>query len=330
MDRPPESYRRLTTFVERLARGHREVWLLSSRPSARLLFDLYPWDRVITDIEDPWLDLSWGRSLDQRDTHRLFELSDVIVANGPFLARASADHFNTTVRSLPNGIDEQFVKKLDYSCPRPSWLRVPEGSLSAVYTGNFNDRIDLQWLWDVANSCPKIEFFLVGPHNLPATSMAAWRRTCERSNVHYIGRLPHAQMPAVLSHADVLLLPYLQNGATTMFPAKLYEYMAAARPVVSTVDYAKAGVAWPLFRYAPDTLAMIAALEEILAGRWSVSEDDRRVSRQIARENTWERRVEDFLQIVQNAPRKRLASLVFSPESRLGHVKSSVVKHYPA
>jgi glycosyltransferase involved in cell wall biosynthesis len=48
------------------------------------------------------------------------------------------------------------------------------------------------------------------------------------------GRVPFERIPAHLAAADVCLLPFARNPATEhITPIKLYEYMAAARPVLA-------------------------------------------------------------------------------------------------
>ncbi len=49
------------------------------------------------------------------------------------------------------------------------------------------------------------------------------------------GRVPFERIPAYLAAADVCLLPFIRNAATEhITPIKLYEYMAAERPVLAS------------------------------------------------------------------------------------------------
>jgi glycosyltransferase involved in cell wall biosynthesis len=50
-----------------------------------------------------------------------------------------------------------------------------------------------------------------------------------------LGPREHAAVPAYLTGADVLLVPHVVTDFTeSLAPSKLYEYLAAARPIVST------------------------------------------------------------------------------------------------
>ena len=50
-----------------------------------------------------------------------------------------------------------------------------------------------------------------------------------------LGYRPYEQLPGVLRGADAAIVPYLLDGEMrSVFPMKIYEYLAAGRPVVST------------------------------------------------------------------------------------------------
>ena len=68
-------------------------------------------------------------------------------------------------------------------------------------------------------------------------------RRCERlPNVHLLGARPYAALPDVLRGADAALVPYAINDLTrSVFPMKVYEYLAAGLPVVTTPLPALAG-----------------------------------------------------------------------------------------
>jgi hypothetical protein len=64
---------------------------------------------------------------------------------------------------------------------------------------------------------------------------APLRRLRSLPNCHLVGNLPYAELPALLKGLDVCLLPYVEDErAFYRSPLKLYEYLAAGRPVVAT------------------------------------------------------------------------------------------------
>jgi glycogen synthase len=96
---------------------------------------------------------------------------------------------------------------------------------------------------------------------------AALQRLARRhgGRVHFTGFVPHAQVPAVLQHADLLVLPSLYEDLSSA----LIEAMAAGLPVVATrvggtADLVRHGVNGLLV--APrDPAALAAAISQVLA-----------------------------------------------------------------
>ncbi|MCX6026213.1 MAG: glycosyltransferase, partial [Chloroflexi bacterium] len=65
-------------------------------------------------------------------------------------------------------------------------------------------------------------------------ALAARRRVAER--VIFTGQVSNSAVPAYLWAADVLVMPYTSQTPTVryMSPLKMFEYMAAGRPIVAT------------------------------------------------------------------------------------------------
>jgi glycosyltransferase involved in cell wall biosynthesis len=74
---------------------------------------------------------------------------------------------------------------------------------------------------------------LVGP--VESNAEAALARLTQLPNVFHLGRKPQATMPAYISGFDVCLNPFKRSRvADSVNPLKVYEYLAAGKPVVST------------------------------------------------------------------------------------------------
>ena len=53
--------------------------------------------------------------------------------------------------------------------------------------------------------------------------------------MHLLGLKPHEDIPCYIQHFDVCLIPYLRDAFTnSVCPAKLNEYLALGKPVVSS------------------------------------------------------------------------------------------------
>jgi glycosyltransferase involved in cell wall biosynthesis len=108
--------------------------------------------------------------------------------------------------------------------------------------------------------------------------------------VHLLGTRGYEQLPGVLREADAGLIPYARNELTnSIFPMKVYEYLAAGLPVVATQLPALSEV--EEVRTAPDAAQFIALLEEELAR----DDPERRLARsRAAQEHSWNARLREI------------------------------------
>jgi lipopolysaccharide/colanic/teichoic acid biosynthesis glycosyltransferase len=168
---------------------------------------------------------------------------------------------------VPNGADlEAFLPgPRDNDCRRQrGW----GGKFVALYAGAHGRANALMQLVDAAESLrPETDVLIVSVGDGPE------RAGCERAarergvtNIQFIGAVPKAQMPSLVNAADVGLA-VLQNNPTfkTVYPNKVFDYMACARPVIVAIDGiarqlvcedAEAG----LFATPEDGLALAAAI----------------------------------------------------------------------
>jgi glycosyltransferase involved in cell wall biosynthesis len=147
--------------------------------------------------------------------------------------------------------------------------------------------VDHELLDAVARRLPHWWFVLIGPHE---DGTAA--RLPARKNLRWLGLKEYGAVPAYMNTFDVAMIPFVTNDITrATFPTKLFEYMAADRPIVTTPfdearDYASVSVAG-----GPDAFA--AALEAAYADR---NDPARRRLRATEREaNTWTARAAAIL-----------------------------------
>lgn len=135
----------------------------------------------------------------------------------------------------------------------------------AAFVGHISDRVDFALL-DAVADCG-VALLLVGAHQHTFSRHDAWRRLLARPEVQWVGGRPPGDLPAYLAAARVGLLPYAPtdfNRASA--PLKLYEYLAAGRPVVSTDLPAARALAGPDVVVAATPEQFAAAVVE-MAGR---------------------------------------------------------------
>jgi glycosyltransferase involved in cell wall biosynthesis len=214
--------------------------------------------------------------------------ADLVLASAPALAERMRT-LNPHVHYAPNVADtERFASALEDGPTDPALAALPRPRI--VFTGAVvATKLDLGLLSGVARARPDWSIALVGPVGAgdPRTDISALR---ELPNVHLLGARPYAALPEVLRGADVALVPYAINDLTrSVFPMKVYEYLAAGLPVVTTplpALNANAGVI-----VAADAPATLAAIERALAEDGPAA---RRERSRAVRDNSWDARLEEI------------------------------------
>jgi glycosyltransferase involved in cell wall biosynthesis len=268
------------------------------------MLQLHAWDRVLIDLEDPWFSLAWGPGLDRPAATEDLRRADVVFANGPRTAEEYQAHSGRPVHNLPNGIDTWLADALDGGeLALPKGMATASPPRRAVFVGNINDRIDFSQFHEVAAGAEGWHFYFVGPESVGGAESEAWRALKGRPNVTHLPPVEHREIPSYLQAADALLLPYSRMGGAAMFPAKLLEYVAAMKPVVSTVDFGGEWSSLPTVHTVNGAREFTAALQTIAQQNGRLDESAAAACRRIVRENTWDQRAAQFIAAAENARR---------------------------
>ncbi|KAA0909965.1 glycosyltransferase family 4 protein [Aquicoccus porphyridii] len=124
--------------------------------------------------------------------------------------------------------------------PRPGPAESHGGSLKVGYFGHLYPGKGMETIAALAPLLPEIYFEVYGG---TGEDIARWRGTCsEQINLTLHGHIPHAEVAAKMAACDVLIAPYAAQVSHVgggdigrwMSPLKLFEYMAAERPVVTS------------------------------------------------------------------------------------------------
>lgn len=225
----------------------------------------------------------------------LLQRADVVFANSPPTYDAKRP-FNPHTYRIPSGVDvAHFAQALraDFAV-HPAIAALPAPRLG--YIGNINERLDYALLTHLAQAYPQASLVLVGdtyPWTMDAPPL---RRLQALANVHFLGKFPFAEMPAIVKGMDVCLLPYvLSEHAYFRSPLKLYEYLAAGKPVVATANPEVLELAdWVYL--ADDGAAWATAVARALAEDTPTQQQARSA---FAQNHSWSRRVDEMLHCLQ-------------------------------
>jgi glycosyltransferase involved in cell wall biosynthesis len=127
---------------------------------------------------------------------------------------------------LPNGIDPAEWLAIG---PPPEWFAA-RARPRLVYHGSVDSRVDVAMARAVAEAHPEGSLTFVGDVREPA-HFAGMQ---DLPNVEFHPSVDRAELTRIVAAADVGLVPHAHNALTeAMSPLKLYEYLAAGRPVAA-------------------------------------------------------------------------------------------------
>jgi glycosyltransferase involved in cell wall biosynthesis len=288
--------RLLPWLVRRAVRrlGLRAPILWAYVPQAEVLIDAIRPSLIVYHCVDDiaaheLIDTASFRAAEERFARR----ADLVLASAPSLAERLRK-ISGNVIDAPNVADtERFARALEPGTLDPAMAALPAPRI--VFTGAIAAaKLDLAMLAQMARLRPSWSFALVGPVGTgdPHTDVSA---LAAEPNVHLLGLRSYAELPDVLRAADVGLIPYARNELTnSIFPMKVYEYLAAGLPALATPLPALADVAE--VRTAPDAEGLIGLIEQELAE----DSPERRAERsRKARAHSWDRRLEEIAAAIE-------------------------------
>lgn len=226
----------------------------------------------------------------------LLRQADLVIVTSPALLAAKG-RCNPQTHLVRNAVDFAGFQAALASGQRLPELSESSGALPHPrigYVGALNEKVDFALLEQVARARPEWQLVLVGALDLMVNPAKA-DGLKGLPNVHWLGRVPVEQVPLAIAGMDVCLLPYENNAWTASIDSlKLYEYLACARPIVST-DVPAAQEFRGLVRIAGDHATFVREVEAALAEN-SLELASARLATAAA--NTWECRVAQIERLI--------------------------------
>lgn len=164
------------------------------------------------------------------------------------------------------------------------------------YCGAVSKWFDFDLIKGIANKLKNVNFVFIGrisPEQIPITE-----KLNNNANIHFIGERPYKELPHYLKYFELTHIPFVLNELiASVNPIKLYEYLASGRRVISTplpevMFYKKEGI----IEIADGIEAYSKAIEKMLTANAETYIAD---CQDIAKENTWQSRVEMASKIIE-------------------------------
>ena len=239
----------------------------------------------------PRIDTASFRAAERRFAGR----ADLVLASSTPLAQRMAS-LSDNVHYLPNVADtDLFATAREPGRVDPRLAALPQPRI--VFTGAVvSTKLDIALVTELAGLRPDWSIVLVGPVGLgdPLTDPAALTRV---PNVHLLPARPYRELPAVLRGAQAAMIPYLLNELTaSIFPMKVYEYLAAGLPTIATPLPSLTQTAGVTF--AADAAAFASALDQAIVSDGPAARTRRAA---LAEGHSWSNRLAEIGDLVAAA-----------------------------
>jgi len=164
----------------------------------------------------------------KRTERKLLERADLVFTT----AKALYDYcsqYSKNVTIFPFGVNvDNFEKARISDTPVPEDMKNIKAPVVG-YIGGIHKWIDLSLVKAAAMLRPGYSFVFIGPFQTDISMLAGL------NNVHFLGNKAHKDLPLYVKNFDVCIIPYLLAEYTkNVYPTKMNEYLAMAKPVVST------------------------------------------------------------------------------------------------
>jgi glycosyltransferase involved in cell wall biosynthesis len=263
-----------------------------------LLADLTPAAVVYDCMDELSCFKGAPRQLRQREA-ALMKASDLVLTGGPSLYDAKRSR-HPNVMCLPSAVDSSHYAPGSTAnvsgAAEAARLQGHIPSPRLGYFGVIDERLDIELIGALADADPRWQVVMVGP-----VAKIDPAQLPQRPNIHWLGMQAYSALPALVASWDVCLLPFARNEATRFIsPTKTLEYMAAEKPVVSTMVRDVASLYGHVVAMADSPAAFIEGCRAAMAE--SPRDGVERVAqmRATVARYSWDRAAERVLEAIQS------------------------------
>ncbi|MCM3270693.1 glycosyltransferase [Paenibacillus elgii] len=230
----------------------------------------------------------------------LMTKADIVVASSEYLYQ-KATLYNTSVCLIRNaGEYEHFA--MNRVMKQITDLPDLKGPVIG-YVGAIADWFDTKLVHELAIRNPDWSFVLIG-----CTYFSDTKELGKCSNVFLLGEKPYGELPSYIQLFDVCIIPFIVNNLTLATnPVKVYEYLAAGKPVVSS-DLPELRTMQEYVRLASGTLNFEDMIREALLETSHTEYINKR--RLFAAKHTWEERYQSFEAVISKSLYPKISIIV--------------------
>ena len=192
--------------------------VLSDSLKARSIYDCMDYVAGFTSSSQPLIEL---------EISMIAEAPIAVSSSGALIETIQDSGRSGPVFHIPNATDSAM-----FATSRPRWR--PDGGRRLVigYIGAIEDWFDADLVIALARRRPEWRFELTG--NVGPAHDELRSRKNRPANIECFGEVPFERLRESMARIDVGIIPFVDNALTRHTnPVKIYEFLAAGRPVVS-------------------------------------------------------------------------------------------------
>jgi hypothetical protein len=229
----------------------------------------------------------------------------IVVSKNLFLSKK---RFNRNTYLVPNAVDYDTYSKALFSTEKSPEDMTKLKKPIIGYSGKIGAKLDLNLVYYMAKLHPNWSLALIGVTD-ERHCKNKLNRLKNLKNVYFLGFKKVSELPLYVKTFDVCILPYLINEhSKNISPLKLYDYMALGKSIVST-DIPSAHLFKDVIRIGTHKEEFVLEVEKALL---EDSNDLFNKRREIASQNTWDKRVYHISQLIQRHLNKNVTEMQFS------------------
>lgn len=223
---------------------------------------------------------------------KISQASNVLICVSQRLYEAKSAQRNN-VFYLPHSVDFELFRKIANNSNNSIKKLANVPKPIAGYYGTLTAHNDIELLRYCATHLRGISFVFAGQ-----ITGGDYGELSKLPNVHFLGKLPYEQIPALCASFDICLLQWkMSKWIRFCSPLKFFEYMASGKPIVSVpID--------EIVENYSEVVSVAGTEEEYCkAITWELNNDtNERAHRriEIAREHSWDNHIEQLSNIINN------------------------------
>ena len=217
---------------------------------------------------------------------------------------------NSRSHYYPSGIDfDTFHKSLSPSLEIAPELNNVKRPIIGFIGGMVNAKMNWKWIVKASEARPKWSFVFIGPClERPDYSVN------KQKNVFFLGRKNLKDLPRYVKAFDVGIIPYQgKQFLENCFPTKVFEYLAAGKPVVSSHI--------PALEEFSNVVKLSKNMEDFISNLDAALKDGKneefmRRCLDVAKDRTWDNRVRETSRIISSIIKEKTSHNIKNPPGR--------------